>query len=220
VADAPGFVVNRVLTPYLREAMHLLEEGYALPQIDAAMRGFGMPMGPFEVLDEVGLDVAAKAAATLGAAFPDRMAPAPVLERLVQAGRLGKKSGAGFYRHRGGKRLPDPGLAAIVGVSRQRTAPSSDFLVDRMVLAMVNEAAHVLDEGIAFDAGAVDLALVFGAGFPPFLGGPLRHADSVGLAKTETRLRALRGERGERFAPARGIVERAERGESFTGSAI
>src|SRR5262249_7488026 len=93
VKDAPGFVVNRILMPYLREAMHLLEEGYALRDIDASMRRFGMPMGPFEVVDEVGLDVAAKVAVILSQAFPERMTPAAALDRLVEAKRLGRKSG-------------------------------------------------------------------------------------------------------------------------------
>src|SRR5262249_24119684 len=97
VKDSPGFVVNRVLMPYLREAMHLLEEGHELESIDRSMRRFGMPMGPFEVVDEVGLDVALKVAGVLSAAFPDRMAPSPLLEKLIAAGRLGRKNGRGFY---------------------------------------------------------------------------------------------------------------------------
>ena len=216
VADAPGFVVNRILTPYLREAMHLLEEGYALVDIDGAMRTFGMPMGPFEVLDEVGIDVAHKAAGVLGRAFPGRMAPAPVLDKLVEAGRFGKKSGLGFYRHRGHRREPDPGLAALLGLARQRTPHNREALAERMVLAMINESAHCLDDRVVSEAGSVDLAMVFGAGFPPFRGGPLRHADALGIPKVASRLNALRAERGERFEPARGIVERALAGGSFT----
>ena len=217
VADAPGFVVNRILTPYLREAMHLLEEGYGLADIDGAMRAFGMPMGPFEVLDEVGIDVAIKAAGVLGRAFPGRMAPAPALDKLVEAGRFGKKTGLGFYRHRGRRREPDPGLAALLGLARQRTPHSRDALAERMVLAMINESAHCLDDQVVADAGSVDLAMIFGAGFPPFRGGPLRHADALGIQKVADRLNALRAERGERFAPARGIVARAADGGTFTG---
>src|SRR5437870_1129326 len=106
----PGIVVNRILMPYLREAMHLLEDGYPLLEIDAAMREFGMPMGPFEVLDEVGLDVAKNAAEVLTRAFPERMTLSPILGKMVAAGRLGKKSGLGFYRHRGRERKEAPGL--------------------------------------------------------------------------------------------------------------
>jgi 3-hydroxyacyl-CoA dehydrogenase/enoyl-CoA hydratase/3-hydroxybutyryl-CoA epimerase len=220
VNDAPGFVVNRILMPYLREAMHLLEEGYVLAEIDASMRRFGMPMGPFEVVDEVGLDVAAKVAMVLAKAFPQRMSAAPALDQLVAAGRLGKKSGLGFYRHRGKKRKPDPEIVARLGLTRERRATNPDVLSERMVLAMINEAAHCLEDGVVADAGMIDLAMIFGAGFPPFRGGLLRHADSIGLASVESRLTALRAERGERYAPAR-LISRlvAERG-SFTASAL
>jgi 3-hydroxyacyl-CoA dehydrogenase len=220
VNDAPGFVVNRLLMPYLREAMHLLEEGYSVPDIDGAMRRFGMPMGPFEVVDEVGIDVASKVAKILSQAFPDRMTPSPALEKLVAAGRLGRKTGHGFYRHRGRKREPDPDLRAFLGLERERSGPTPDTLGDRMMLAMINEAARCLEEGVAADAGVVDLAMVFGAGFPPFRGGPLRYADAVGLQKVESQLTALRAERGERFAPSRLLSKLAREGGRFTSEPI
>ena len=216
VKDAPGFVVNRILMPYLREAMALLEEGYPLAEIDASMRSFGMPMGPFEVLDEVGLDVANKVAAVLSRAFADRMDAAPALDALIAAGRLGRKSGRGFYRHRDGQRLPDPKVRELLRLKRARQAPSLEILSERMVLAMINEAARCLEDGVAADAGLVDLAMVFGAGFPPWRGGPLRHADSVGLVKIESRLRALRAERGERFEPCALLARLATEGGGFT----
>lgn len=216
VADAPGFVVNRILMPYLREALYLLEEGYAVGAVDAAMRRFGMPMGPFEVVDEVGLDVAHKVAAVLSRAFPDHMAPTPALEKLIAAGRLGRKSGLGFYRHRGRKRDVDPTVPALLGLARHRTAPSPEVLSERMVLTMVNEAARCLEENVAKDAGTVDLAMIFGTGFPPFRGGVLRYADTLGLPKVEARLTALRAAKGERFAPARLLTKLAAAGETFT----
>lgn len=217
VRDAPGFVVNRILMPYMREALHLLEEGYPVAEVDASMRRFGMPMGPFEVADEVGLDVAHKVAHVLAEAFPERMSAAPALEKLVAAGRLGRKSGRGFYVHRGRRRTPDPGLPALLGLARERRAQSLDALSERMVLAMINEAAHALAEGVVEDAGLLDLAMVFGAGFPPFRGGLLRHADTLGLAHVEARLKALAAERGARFEPARLIVDLAARHGTFTG---
>jgi len=216
VANAPGFVVNRILMPYLREAIHLLEEGYPLRDIDLAMRRFGMPMGPFEVLDEVGLDVAQKVAGVLSAAFPERMTPTPVLDTLVAAGRLGRKSGFGFYRHRGKKRIPDPQIAAVLGVRRVRTVQSPDVLTERMVLAMIAESARCLEERVVEEAGMLDLAMIFGAGFPPFRGGPLRHADTIGLQRVESRLIALGAERGERFKPAAMLSRLAASGGSFT----
>src|SRR5207249_4605882 len=155
VKDAPGFIVNRVLMPYLREALYLLEDGFALKDIDLAMREFGMPMGPFEVLDEVGMDVASKVAGILSQAFPDRMAPASALDKLVAAGRLGKKSGAGFYRHRGSKRSPDGDLSRL-GIGRGQSRQTIELPSDRMVYIMVNEAARCLEDGVVSDAGALD----------------------------------------------------------------
>jgi len=217
VRDAPGFVVNRLLMPYLREALFLLEEGYALADIDGAMRRFGMPMGPFEVLDEVGLDVAQKVAGVLTAAFPDRMSPAPALDRLVAAGRLGRKSGAGFYRQGGARRTPDPRLGEMIGLKRQPRAGNPALLSERMALAIVNEGARCLDDGVVDSADAIDLAMIFGAGFPPFRGGPMRWADSIGLKQVEARIGALRAEKGERFAPAPRLIALAKAGGSFTG---
>ena len=220
VADSPGFVVNRILMPYLSEAMVLLGEGYRLADIDAAMRRFGMPMGPFEVLDEVGLDVARKVAGVLGQAFPDRMPGLAPLDKLVAAGRLGRKSGLGFYRHRGRKRRTDPTLRELLGLTRARRAPSAAALAERMVLAMINEAARCLEEKVVADAGMLDVAMIFGAGFPPFRGGPLRHADTLGLAKVEARLTALRAEKGERFAPAALLSRLAAAGDTFTAPIV
>lgn len=217
VKDSPGFVVNRILMPYLREAMHLFEEGFAVADVDASMRAFGMPMGPFEVVDEVGLDVAHKVAGVLSAAFPTRMQPAPLLEKLVAAGRLGRKSGTGFYRHVGRKRTPDPMVSALLGQAASRRPGSLEQLSERMALAMVNEGARCLEEGVVADAGAVDTAMIFGAGFPPFRGGVLRWADATGLPHVVERLRALRAEKGERFEPCALLVTKAERGGSFTG---
>jgi 3-hydroxyacyl-CoA dehydrogenase len=216
VADAPGFVVNRILMPYLSEAMVLLEEGYVLEDIDAAMRSFGMPMGPFEVLDEVGLDVAHKVGGVLSQAFPERMAKSAALEKLLAAGRLGRKNGLGFYRHAGKKRTPDPAVRGLIGRSRRRRASSLEVLAERMVVAMINEAARCLEEKVVADAGSIDLAMIFGAGFPPFRGGLLRHADTYGLAKVEMRLTALRAEKGERFAPSALLSRLVAEGGSFT----
>ncbi len=216
VKDSPGFLVNRVLMPYLREAMHLLEEGYAVTDIDASMRRFGMPMGPFEVIDEVGLDVGMKVAAVLAKAFPERMQNAPLLEKLVAAGRLGKKNGLGFYRHQGKKRRVDDSVRVLLGLPAARKPQVLDTLAERMVMAMVNETARCVEEGLVSGAGQADLGLIFGAGFPPFRGGPLRHADAVGLAFVVQRLQSLRAEKGPRFEPCALLVAKAAAGERFT----
>ena len=220
VKDSPGFVVNRVLMPYLREALHLLEEGYLVPDIDDAMRRFGMPMGPFEVVDEVGLDVAQKVAGVLVAAFPERIVPSPALEKLVGAGRLGRKNGRGFYRHMGPggrKRTPDRSVRGLLGLPNARRPQTVDSLAERMVLVMINEAARCVEEGIVAGPEQVDLAMIFGAGFPPYRGGVLRHADTVGLQIVVDRLRALRAEKGPRFEPCALLASKADDGEQFTG---
>ena len=175
-----------------------------------------MPMGPFEVLDEVGLDVAGKVAGILSRAFPDRMEPSPALEKLISMGRLGRKSGAGFYRHPGGRRVQDPDLGKLLAIDRSRTGFPADGLRERMVLLMINEAARCVEDRVAADAGAVDLAMVFGAGFPPFRGGPLRHADSLGLSTIESRLSGLTAEKGQRFTPCALIGELVRSGGSFS----
>ncbi len=220
VADSPGFVVNRILMPYLREATVLLDEGYSVADIDAAMKRFGMPMGPFEVVDEVGLDVAQKVAGVLSRAFPERMSGSPALDKMVAAGRLGRKSGLGFYRHRGRQRTPDTGLRQLLGLTRQRKPPSLEALSERLVLVMINEAALCLEGGVVADAGKLDLAMVFGAGFPPFRGGLLRHADTFGLQRAEQRLIALRAEKGDRFKPATMLSKLAAEGRTFTSPIV
>jgi 3-hydroxyacyl-CoA dehydrogenase/enoyl-CoA hydratase/3-hydroxybutyryl-CoA epimerase len=216
VRDSPGFVVNRILMPYLREATWLLEEGYSVADVDQAMRRFGMPMGPFEVVDEVGLDVAQKVAGVLSRAFPRHMTVAPELEKMVASGRLGRKNGIGFYRYRGRRRLPDPTLRALLGHVRHRRAQTPDVLSERLSLVMINEAARCLEEAVVADASKIDLAMVFGAGFPPFRGGLLRYADSFGLARAEQRLTALRAEKGDRFEPAALLSRLAAQGGRFT----
>ena len=136
---------------------------------------------------------------------------------MLAAGKLGKKNGAGFYRHRGRKRTSDRSVRNLLGLQRVRRPQTVDSLAERMVLAMINESARCVEEGIVAGAEQVDLAMVFGAGFPPWRGGVLRHADAVGLEAVVGRLRSLRAEKGPRFEPCALLVEKAEREETFTG---
>jgi 3-hydroxyacyl-CoA dehydrogenase/enoyl-CoA hydratase/3-hydroxybutyryl-CoA epimerase len=207
VGDAAGFVVNRLLMPYLSEALCALIDGGEIASIDRAMKRFGMPMGPLALLDQIGIDVAAKVAGVLEAAFgppgaADSGASRRLLETLAEAGRLGVKSGGGFYSHKGKEHRPDPEAASMARALAEDGGPPGDGLVERLLYPMINEAARVLDEKVAADPATVDVAMVFGTGFPPFLGGPLRWADSVGVAKIAGDLDRLAAAHGLRLAPS------------------
>jgi 3-hydroxyacyl-CoA dehydrogenase/enoyl-CoA hydratase/3-hydroxybutyryl-CoA epimerase len=186
--SAPGFLVNRVLMPYLTEAMIAAQEGVPLAAIDRVATDFGMPMGPIELADTVGLDVCLHVGRILAAAS-GRAAPEAVAD-LVAAGKLGRKSGAGLYDWRDGKALkPETTIAA----------PAD--LCDRLVLSMVNEAVAILREGVVADADLVDAGVIFGTGFAPFRGGPLRYARERGATAVLERLRELEAKHGPRFRP-------------------
>ena len=208
VADRPGFLVNRLLAPYLNEAGYLLEDGAGVAAIDRALVEFGMPMGPCRLLDEVGFDVAEHVAREMERAFGERMRPAPVVSALKEDGRLGRKNGRGFYAYAKGKQQ---------GVDREiaRRLPlkgsiPADEIRDRCLYLLVNEAMHALAEEVVGSPGEVDLAMVLGTGFPPFRGGLLRWADGVGAARIRNRLLELAKTHGPRFTPAPRLVEAAE----------
>jgi 3-hydroxyacyl-CoA dehydrogenase/enoyl-CoA hydratase/carnithine racemase len=168
VGDAPGFVVNRVLFPYLREATAALDEGLPVAAIDAAMRRWGMPMGPLALLDEIGLDTSLFIFEALSGGLGDRMTPPPAVARAVARGWLGRKSGRGFYDHPGdGKPTPNPEFAAAVSGG----GPVAADIADRLVRPMVDEARRVLADGVVDSPDALDLATVLGIGFPAFRGG-------------------------------------------------
>ncbi len=204
VQDQPGFVVNRILLPYLLDAGELFGQGFNAATVDRAMLDFGMPMGPLRLLDEIGLDVALHVAETLAAAFPVRVTVPPVLVRLVDAGRLGRKSGHGIYRYQGRREIPPAG-----GVE----APGN--VAERLSLLFINEAARCLEDGVAADAGTIDFAMIMGTGFAPFRGGPLRLADSLGLATVVSRLEGFARLAGPLFTPAPLLVRLARSGGAF-----
>ena len=203
VRDAPGFLVNRILMLYFNEALRLLGEGVAIEDADRAMRMFGMPMGPFALMDEIGLDTGQHASEVLEGAFGKRIGAATnALQTIVAAGRLGKKNGRGFYVYKDGKRTrADAAVPRMVGASAALQLPV-ETLQERMVLAMVNEAAICLEDGVVREPRDVDVAMVYGTGFPPFRGGVLRYADSIGTAVLVDRLSRLADAHGERFRPA------------------
>jgi 3-hydroxyacyl-CoA dehydrogenase / enoyl-CoA hydratase / 3-hydroxybutyryl-CoA epimerase len=171
VSDTPGFLVNRILMPYLVEAARLFDEGGDPRVIDGALLDFGMPMGPLRLLDEVGLDVGVHVARTLAEAFPDRMQVPELLEKLVKRGDLGRKSKAGFYLHNGRESRPNPAALAL-RTGRRDSPPDT---ARQLALAMSREARRCLDEKVAESADDIDLAMVLGTGYAPFRGGPLRY---------------------------------------------
>ena len=220
VNDGPGFLVNRLLAPYLNEAGWLLSEGARIEDVDRALLDFGMPMGPFRLLDEVGLDVSRHVAGILYEAFGDRMRPAPALVKLSETARLGKKGGRGFYLFEGEREKGvDESIYAELAdaVPAERRTIGKDVIQERCILVMINEAARALEDGIVSEAGAVDLAMITGTGFPPFRGGLLRHADALGLPKIVEKLEAYERELGVRFQPAPLLRAHAEAGRGFYG---
>ncbi len=218
VKDAPGFLVNRILAPYLSEAVRLVSEGCRIEDVDAAMTRFGMPVGPLALLDDVGLDVAARAGEVLQAAFPERLRMGGE-DALAAAGRLGRKNGKGFYAYDGGKRgQPAPEAYAALRVSpRDRSPLPAEVIESRLVLPMINEAAFCLEDGIVREPAKLDLAMIFGTGFPPFRGGLLRYADALGADRVFTRLDDLSERLGPRFAPAETLRSLANARKGFYG---
>lgn len=218
VNDGAGFLVNRVLGPYLNEAGFLLGDGASIAAVDKAAVAFGMPMGPLRLIDEIGIDIARHAGAALGQAFGARMSSSPVLEALGETERLGRKGGAGFYRYENDREAGvDEGVYAELGsaVPSTRVEIPESEITARLVLAMVNEAARVLEDGIVGSAGEVDLAMIMGTGFPPFRGGLLRYADSLHARSVLAHSRELQDRYGERFAPAPVIERLAEDDQEF-----
>ena len=192
--SAPGFLVNRVLTPYLYEAMLAAQEGTPLPLIDRCAVSFGMPMGPIELVDVVGLDVASHVGEIIARELGRPVTQIPRLDELLAAKKLGRKSGAGFYAWRDGKAVKPE----VAGAS----APPD--LLDRMILVLVNECVACLRERVVQSEDLVDAAVLFGTGFAPFRGGPLHYARSRGVTVVVTRLGELAARYGERFRPDAG----------------
>jgi 3-hydroxyacyl-CoA dehydrogenase/enoyl-CoA hydratase/3-hydroxybutyryl-CoA epimerase len=215
VQDRPGFWVNRILGPYMSEAGRLVQEGMAIEQVDYLMKRFGFPVGPITLLDEVGLDVALKAANVLADAYGKRMAPLDGLRRMVEDGRHGRKAGRGFYRYEGGRRRGVDDSARPLLAVRAGAPPGDADAEQRLVYGMCNEAARAIDEGVVRSPRDGDIAAIFGIGYPPFRGGPLRTLDRTGIGRAVEILDALARAHGERFAPAPVLVRMARTGESF-----
>jgi 3-hydroxyacyl-CoA dehydrogenase/enoyl-CoA hydratase/3-hydroxybutyryl-CoA epimerase len=230
VGDAPGFLVNRILMAYLGEALLMLEEGARIDDLDRALVVFGMPMGPFALLDQIGIDVAAHVAGVLQEAFADRAPKTTILGALRERGWVGRKAGRGFYLHDGGERDGPGGGPAGEGGGRPHSVnhavyglvpgggarrASGTAAESRLVLPMINEAVRCLEDGIVRTPADVDLAMVLGTGFPPFRGGLLRHADALGLVAVTQGLALMAERLGSRFHPAVSLQDMARTGRRF-----
>lgn len=219
VKDAPGFLVNRLLAPYLNEATYLMAEGVPVEHLDKVFLDFGMPMGPMELIDEVGVDVGAKVAHILHEAFGARMLPCPMNKKVVEAGRLGKKSGKGIYEYvPEGKtinKVLKPEIYELLGVTPAHDAVADEEILERCVLPMINEASRCLDEGVVASASEVDLGMIMGTGFPPFRGGLLRYADQLGAKHIVDRLKKYQERFGARYEPAPALLARAQHNQKF-----
>jgi len=197
VDDGPGFFVNRLLFPYLSEAFELLLDGATIDQVERAATGFGMAIGPLRICDEIGLDTVLLAGRVLWEAFPERVVPSPLLITMFKSGRLGRKSGAGFFAYpspvawTGSPEVNPQAESIIAQWARPRQPLTSEQITARLLLPMVLEASRLLEEGKVRDAGDVDLGVIFGLGFPASRGGLLRWADTLGAQRIVEMLRPL-----------------------------
>jgi 3-hydroxyacyl-CoA dehydrogenase/enoyl-CoA hydratase/3-hydroxybutyryl-CoA epimerase len=220
VKDGPGFLVNRLLLPYMAEAAFLLQDGMDIKTVDMAfVKEFGMPMGPFALMDEVGLDVCIKVLKIFKKSFGDRVEMAPCMDILEKSGRLGKKNGKGFYTYsETGKRLEvDETIYAALSLKPATSPLTSKECIERGIFAMVNECSRALvEDKIVETPHEVDLAMIMGTGFPPFRGGLLKYADSVGLTYIETQLAEYAVQRNAaRLRPANPLKDLAKTNKKF-----
>lgn len=217
VKDGPGFLVNRLLMPYLNEACYVLADGASVERIDKALLKFGMPMGPLHLIDEVGIDVSVKVAKILNKAFGERAEAAPLMEKVSGTDKLGRKNNSGFYIYENNikKVGVDQTIYSILGLASPTDPFKDEEIVHRVLFPMVNEAALCLEEGIVGKPDDVDLGMIMGTGFPPFRGGLLRWADTIGTEKIVDELEVLAQKNGPRFKPSNPLRNMAKTHRTF-----
>jgi len=200
VKDSCGFIVNRILLGYINEAGIILEECGQMERIDKLATDFGMPMGPFALSDEVGLDVGVKVLHILESHLGERFKPIDGFDKAFNKGYLGKKTGKGFYVY-GETKEPNCAINALLG-RKDFSSFNGDEYLKRMIYIMINEAARCLEEGVVDDPGAIDVGMIFGTGFPPFRGGLLRYADHIGVDRVAGDLEWFASElKNDRYRP-------------------
>ncbi len=221
VQNCPGFLVNRILIPYMNEAALILQEGANMERVDELILSFGMPMGPFTLADEVGIDVGYHVAKILEDGYGERMKTAEILEYVaVDQKLLGKKAGLGFYQHQGKEKIPNPDLKEMISKVQSdnnisTTLFSDPTIIDRCILSMVNEAAKCIEEKVVSCPEYLDMAMIMGSGFPPFRGGLLKYADQRGISDIVESLQKLEDKFGERFHPAKILIDHQKASTTF-----
>ncbi|EFP97719.1 fatty acid oxidation complex subunit alpha FadJ [Vibrio caribbeanicus] len=214
VKDCAGFYVNRILAPYMNEAAQVLMANEPIESLDKALLNFGFPVGPITLLDEVGVDIGAKIIPILVNELGERFKGPDVFDKLLNDNRKGRKSGKGFYTYKGKKKEVDKSVYKLLGLNPEAKQSEKDMAL-RCVLPMLNEAVRCLDEGIIRSPRDGDIGAIFGIGFPPFLGGPFRYMDQIGLAKLVEIMNDHATQYGDRFAPCDGLLTRAGLEQSF-----
>ena len=213
VGDCAGFIVNRILLPYLNEAAFILEEGSKIEKIDALIKDFGMPMGPFTLADTVGIDIGYKVATILNEAYGSRMPIASIIEKMNDAKFLGLKTKAGFYEYDGKDKYVNTHVTSMI--QNNTKIFEDEQIVQRCIYIMINEASRCLEENIVSDASIIDFAMITGTGFPAYKGGLLSYANDIGLKNILESLRTFEKEYGNRFTPSNLLIKLVEEYEDF-----
>ncbi|NQY75001.1 MAG: enoyl-CoA hydratase/isomerase family protein, partial [Candidatus Margulisbacteria bacterium] len=212
VQNCPGFLVNRILNPYINEAVLLVQEGVSMVKIDSIAVQFGMPLGPLTLADEVGLDIGFEVAKILESAYGERMKTAAIFENITEiVNCLGKKTKKGFYIHTTKDPSPNPEIlqlaaSKIGSQGKQKPAPSEDFILDRLILTLLNEASRCLEEHVVESPAYLDMAMIMGTGFPVFRGGICRYADDRGITNIVDKLNEMTQLYGKRFTPSQKLA--------------
>lgn len=216
VKDCPGFLVNRIFLVGANEMMLMLEEGYTMEEINEAALQFGMPMAPFELVDEVGVDVTYKVCEVFYKAYGERMNPSQILKSMVDSGNIGKKANKGFYLYDGKKKTENPNVKTLLkNVHRRKNTLKKEEILPRFLFSMINEASRCLEEKVVERADFLDMALIMGTGFPPYRGGLLRYADTIGAKKIVTDLKNFQESQGIRFTPSKLLEQMSQNNTPF-----
>jgi 3-hydroxyacyl-CoA dehydrogenase / enoyl-CoA hydratase / 3-hydroxybutyryl-CoA epimerase len=219
VGDCAGFIVNRILLPYMNEAAFILEQGSKIEKIDNLIKDFGMPMGPFSLADTVGVDIGYKVACILNEAYGSRMPIASIIEKMYNAKLLGAKTKAGFYEYAGRDKYVNSHVTSML--ENNNKIIEDEEIIQRCIYIMINEASRCLEENIVTDASIIDFAMISGTGFPAYKGGLLSYANEIGLKNILESLRKFEKEYGSRFTPSNLLVKLVEEYEDFeTGEAL